>query len=156
MAAAGNRCPIKPSQDDGGGDECLGGTTTTCPVPRGGVLYPAAYSWVTAVGATDAANHVTAYSLSGPELDLVAPGGDPASGPILSTDAGGGYGWGCGTSQAAAHVTGAVALLLQLRPQLSVGEVRSLLQATAVDLHYAEQQQGAGLINAPSLLQALP
>jgi hypothetical protein len=35
--------------------------------------------------------------------------------------------------------------------------VRSLLQATAVDLPDAdEQQQGAGLINAPSLLHALP
>jgi subtilisin len=157
VAAAGNRCPITPKQDDGGGDECLGGTSTTCPVPRSGVLYPAAYPWVIAVGATDTSTHVTAYSLAGPEMDLVAPGGDPASLPILSTHVGSGYGWGSGTSQAAAHVTGALALALQLRPQLTVAQVQNLLQDTAIELPgYSPMQQGAGLLDVPGLLQALP
>jgi serine protease len=121
------------------------------------VLYPAAYPWVIAVGATDTSTHVTAYSLAGSALDLVAPGGDPASLPILSTHVGSGYGWGSGTSQAAAHVTGALALALQLRPQLTVAQAQSLLQDTAIELlDYSPMQQGAGLLNVPGLLQALP
>ena len=39
-----------------------------------------------------------------------------------------------GTSPAAAHVSGAAALLIQLRPELSPAAVRQLLQETARDL----------------------
>jgi hypothetical protein len=39
-----------------------------------------------------------------------------------------------GTSPAAAHVSGAAALLLQMRPGLSPAELRRLLQETARDL----------------------
>jgi serine protease AprX len=68
-----------------------------------------------------------------------------------------GYGWGSGTSQAAAHVTGALALALQLRPQLTVAQVQNLLQDTAIELPgYSPMQQGAGLLDVPGLLQALP
>jgi subtilisin len=60
---------------------------------------------------------VTDYSRSGPEVVVAAPGGSTKSQRILSTTKGGGYGWGSGTSQAAAHVTGAMALVLQIKPQ---------------------------------------
>jgi subtilisin family serine protease len=98
------------------------------------------------VGATDLYNQVTNYSRSGPEVDVVAPGGAGSSGKIISTIPGGGYGVGSGTSQSAAHVTGAVAAVLQLAPGLSVEEIMDLLRTTAVDLGYSPKLQGAGLI----------
>jgi subtilisin family serine protease len=86
---------------------------------------------------------------------VAAPGGSKATGiRILSTTTGG-YGEGSGTSQAAAPVTGAVALALQLQPGLSFEEVLSVLQTTAVNLRCPQTQQGAGRINAKKLVQVL-
>jgi subtilisin family serine protease len=84
-------------------------------------------------------------------VDVWAPGGSKATGiRILSTTkgncAGGCYGYGSGTSQAAAHATGAVALALQLDPGLSLPQVRKILQDTS---------EGAGRINVRKLVQAL-
>jgi subtilisin family serine protease len=149
VASAGNQCAQDPSQDEGGGANCQG-PALTCDPSQTAVKYPAAYSWVLAVVATDVNDLVTAYSLSGSQVDVWAPGGSKATGMrILSTNKGNGYGWGSGTSQAAAHVTGAVALALQKKPQQSFTEVRSLLQTTATP-------QGVGLINVYNMLQALP
>jgi subtilisin family serine protease len=87
---------------------------------------------------------------------VAAPGGSKATGiQILSTNTGG-YGCGSGTSQAAAHVTGAVGLALQKQPGLSFAQVSNLLKTTAVDLRYLPVQQGVGLINVYNMVQALP
>jgi subtilisin len=156
VASAGNACATGTKQEDGGGDSC--GPATTCTAPRTGVMFPAAYSWVIAVAATDANNNILGYSLAGPEVDVCAPGGasGPVSGKILSTNTGGGYGVGYGTSQAAAHVTGAVALALQKKPAQSFNNMRSILQTTATVLPgYTQQQQGAGLIDAKKMIQQL-
>lgn len=57
---------------------------------------------------------------------LSAPGHD-----ILSTEPGGGYDFSSGSSMAAAHVSGIVALLLSLDPRLSAEAVRRLLLASS-------------------------
>jgi subtilisin family serine protease len=118
------------------------------------------------VGATDFHSQITDYSLPG-SLDVVAPGGAPDNGQILSTNTGGGYGRGHGTSQAAAHAAGAVALLEQRAselkmPPLSFEEVRRILQTTATPLVdpstgelYPKNRQGAGLINVYDMVQEL-
>jgi hypothetical protein len=55
---------------------------------------------------------------------------------------------GSGSSQAAAITSGAVATLLQQRPQLTPDQVKALLKQTAVRLPNADSvAQGAGLIN---------
>jgi len=155
VASAGNRCGADTRQDDGGGAFC--GPAPTCTSPLTTVKYPAAYPWVIAVAAIDIANAGTDYSISGAAVDVAAPGGAQASGQILSTNKGGGYGVGYGTSQAAAHVTGAVALALQKQWKQSFEQVRSLLQTTATVLPgFTQQQQGAGLIDAEKKLEALP
>jgi subtilisin family serine protease len=154
VASAGNRCAASTKQEEGGGAFC--GPAATCTAPLTGVMYPAAYSWVIAVAATDSNNNIPDYSLAGPALDVVAPGGAGAQarGQVLSTNKGGGYGVGYGTSQAAAHVTGAVALALQQQPGQSFNDVRSLLQTTATVLPgYSQQQQGAGRIDAKKMIQ---
>jgi subtilisin len=143
--------------DDSGGDDSgrkIGCDTSLDPL-QGGVNYPARYPWVLAVGATDFYNQVTNYSRSGPEVDVVAPGGTGASGKILSTIPGGGYGLGSGTSQAAAHVTGAVAAVLQVLPGFSIEEIMHLLQMTATDVGYSPKLQGAGLIAVDKMINNL-
>jgi subtilisin family serine protease len=142
VASTGNRCAPSSGQDEGGGD-CQAGALLNCDPAQTAVKYPAAYPEVMAVAATDIDGEITAYSLVEPQWDVAAPGGSKATGRILSTTIGG-YGEGSGTSQAAAHVTGAIALALQLDPGLSFEEVRLCLQATA---------EGPGRINVRKLVQ---
>ena len=164
VASAGNHCAQSPDQDEGGGGDCLGGPALVCDPAQTAVKYPAAYPEVMAVVATDFYDDITAYSLAGPQVAVAAPGGSKATGMrILSTHTGGGYGWGSGTSQAAAHVTGAIALALQKQPGLSFVQVKNFLQTTATKLTdpstglpYPSTQQGAGLVNVYDMVQALP
>jgi serine protease AprX len=62
---------------------------------------------------------------------------------------------GSGTSQAAAFVSGAAALLLQQRPELSPDQVKALLTSTADPIEGADPRlQGAGLIDLQKAVQA--
>jgi subtilisin family serine protease len=156
VAAAGNRCASGPP-DEGGGDD--GGT---CDPSQYDVAYPAAYPGVIAVGAIDYYNRVTAYSRSGSTLDMVAPGGSQATGiRILSTYPDDGYGYGSGTSQATAHVTGICALVLQMEPHLPFDAVLNYLKThNSLDdpstyEPYPPERQGDGLVNAEETVDAL-
>lgn len=161
VASAGNKCTGSGATDSGGDDsggDDSGGDSSCAPnldPLQGGVKYPARYPEVIAVGATDVNNQVTSYSRTGPQVDLVAPGGSSVSGKVLSTIHGSSYAYGSGTSQATAHVTGAIAVVLQLMPDLSVAQVLALLQTTATDLGYTPEQQGVGLVDVQGMVQTL-
>jgi subtilisin len=161
IASAGNRCtgPLEEGGDEEGGDSEGGaaeeGGDSGCEFNSTQVKYPAAYRRVVAVVATDTNNKLTAYNRTGPEVDLSAPGGAKESGEILSITLNGGYGLGKGTSQAAAHVTGGVAVALQLAPWLTVKQVIDLLKGTAKNLGYSESQQGAGLLAVDVMVRSL-
>ena len=94
--------------------------------PSGRPSYPAAFKGVIAVTAVDAAAHLYSKDTEGPYVSLAAPGVD-----ILSTGPGGRTQAFTGTSAATAFVSGATALLLQQRPNLSLSDLRNLLQQTA-------------------------
>ena len=91
--------------------------------------YPAAYTDVIAVGATDEQDVRAAFSSYGAWLDLVAPGVD-----ILTTNLGGGYADSSGTSPAAPFVSAAAALVLAINPALQPHQVASVLALTDDDL----------------------
>jgi subtilisin family serine protease len=163
VASAGNKCKVSTANDSGGddsgGDDSGGDNTTTCDLSQdplqGGVKYPARYPEAIAVAATDINDHIATYTRTGPEVSLVAPGGSSVTGKILSTITAGQYAYGSGASQATAHVTGALGMILQLTPGLSSAQVLTLLQTTAVDLGVPATQQGAGLVNALGMVNAL-
>ena len=93
------------------------------------VDYPARYSSVIAVGATDENDKKASFSSTGEAVELAAPGVN-----IVSTFLGGGLATGSGTSMACPHVSGAAALVWAGEPTLSVAEVRQRLIDTADDL----------------------
>jgi minor extracellular protease Epr len=135
VASAGNACCAGGVCDGGGGEDC--GPGKDCTSSGTSMTAPATYSEVLAVGATNSAGLIPIYSLySGKGPDVLAPGGEPLSGgpdngQILSTN-NVGYGLGNGTSQAAAHVTGAIALALSLNPELAPKAVKKLVTQNAV------------------------
>ncbi len=94
------------------------------------VRYPAAYPEVVAVAATTRWEERAPYSNGGPEMELSAPGGE-INDPIFSASLNGAYAMLYGTSIAAAHVSGAAALLRSYAPQWSAAAVRDALRNTA-------------------------
>lgn len=87
--------------------------------------YPAAYPLpnIIAVAATDSNDLLADFSNYGASsVDLAAPGVD-----IYSTLPDQDYGLNSGTSMAAPHVTGAVALLKSYAPGLSTAQIKSVL-----------------------------
>ncbi len=109
------------------------------------VFYPANYSSVIAVGATDQNNNIAAFSNRGTKIELVAPGVD-----IESTYPGNGYRVLSGTSMAAPHVTGVAALLWSIDPKLTNLQVREKLRQSTTDLGLPglDMVYGYGLVNA--------
>lgn len=110
----------------------------------GAVEYPAAYSSVIAVAATDARNVRASFSNFGPQIALAAPGVE-----IYSTYKGGSYATMSGTSMACPHVSGAAALAWA-SGLTSATAVRERLITTATDLGSAgfDAGYGYGLVDA--------
>jgi len=113
--------------------------------PRSKPLYPAADPNVIAVTATDAVDKLFPAAVRGPHIAVAAPGVELWL-PGLS----GTYQETSGTSFAAAEVSGTVALLLELKPDLGHDQVRRVLMTTARDLgpRGLDPQFGAGLVDA--------
>ncbi|WP_416292525.1 S8 family serine peptidase [Paenibacillus illinoisensis] len=105
------------------------------------IKYPAKYPEVVAVGAVDYSYHRADFSSTGSELDLVAPGFG-----IISTTMDGAYGVSSGTSNAAAHVTGAASLLWSHNPSWTGEEVIQRIYETATPLEETHET-GRGLVN---------
>ena len=96
------------------------------------VMYPAAYPEVLAISAMDAFGDVAEFSNTGPEVDLYAPGTNVLSAYLYEISR---YGIFNGTSSAASHTSGVVALMLGLdRDQTLTPElIREILIYTSDD-----------------------
>ncbi|RJS86236.1 hypothetical protein CW713_00515 [Methanophagales archaeon] len=98
-----------------------------------GVLYPAAFDTVIAVGALENETNRVRWSNWGPELELVAPGVDIMSTVPTFVNTTGYESWS-GTSMATPHVAGVAALVWSNCPAFTNQEVREHLDYTADDL----------------------
>jgi subtilisin family serine protease len=105
-------------------------------------LYPAADPTVIAVTATDASDKPFAMAVRGAHVALAAPGVD-----ILVPSPGGVYQLTTGTSVAAAHVSGAVALMLEKRPDLTPEDVRAILVGSATPVAGLRAGDKVGLVD---------
>jgi subtilisin len=108
------------------------------------VDYPAAYSSVIAVAATDSTNNRASFSSTGPAIELAAPGVS-----IYSTYQDN-YSYLSGTSMACPHVVGSAALTWAVNPFFTNGNIRDRLAQTATDLGTPGRDNlyGYGLVNA--------
>jgi hypothetical protein len=121
--------------------------------PKSPPLYPAADPNVIAVTATDEDDKLFHAANRGRHIAVAAPGVD-----LLLPALGSGYQVTSGTSFAAAEVSGAVALLLERKPDLDPEAVRRILMATAHDLgpKGVDPDFGAGLVDPYRAMLALP
>jgi subtilisin family serine protease len=115
-------------------------------------LYPAADPNVIAVTATDANDKLFGASNRGDHIAVAAPGVD-----ILLPAPEANYQMSTGTSFAAAHISGVVALLLERKPALTQDNVRAILVSTAKDLgpKGRDRDFGAGLADAYNAVEAV-
>lgn len=133
--------------------------------------FPAAYDGVVSVTASDINDQPTDYANFGATIDVVAPGGDRTTDldgdgiedGILSVSTGaGGQGAGyevlSGTSMAAPHVSGVIALMKAVHPGLTPDDVDVLLKggrmSTPLMVPGRESDYGAGFISAIASVRA--
>ncbi len=115
------------------------------------LLYPASFDNSISVGAVDELYTVADYSNYNDQVDISAPGTD-----IITTSIDGGYVQGSGTSFAAPHVTGIIALYLSVYPDASVEEIKTKLFISSLDLgeESLDPYYGFGLINADNFINS--
>ncbi len=138
-------------------------------------FFPASYDGVISVSAVDGQRRLAPYSNTGPDIDVSAPGGDSSidfngdgyPDGVLSTDGSISdngidyvYTFLSGTSMAAPHVAGVVALMKSVNPELTPSDIDALLASGALtdDLGTPGRDDlfGHGIINAQrSVLAAL-
>jgi len=99
--------------------------------------------YILTVGATDANDVITAWTNTGNNIDLTAPG------TVFSTFSGGTYNSASGTSVSSPVVAGAAALVLSANPSLTGSQVQNILKQSADDLGVAgwDTNYGAGRVN---------
>jgi subtilisin family serine protease len=124
----------------------------------GPISSPGCARKVICVGASDDYDNVADFSSRGPvnlgggdyliKPDIVAPGVN-----IISANKFGDYTSRTGTSMATPHVAGAVALILQENPDLTPGEVKTILKENVVDLGVDENISGSGRINVSASIK---
>lgn len=127
----------------------------------GRMLLPGSYPVNLAVAATDPADNVADFSSSGRvdwlgwafyKPDISAPGTN-----IPSALPGNRTGWISGTSMAAPHVTGVLALSIQLNPRVSMRDREKLLMDASQDIGSPgrSQRSGEGRLNALKTLELM-
>jgi serine protease len=117
--------------------------------------FPCNQDNVICVGSVGFDGKRSSFSNYGARVDVMATGGqmnqdlngDGHPDGVLSTTKDG-YEYHNGTSMAAPHVAGIVALMLSVNPDLARAQVESILKSTAVGTSQCAEGCGTGLVNA--------
>lgn len=112
---------------------------------------PSAYTGAINVGASAGDDMKADFSNLGPQVDLYAPGDNGLTTYSTTND---GYGLFNGTSMAAPVVSGAAALLLEVKPDLTPYQIKKLLVSTG-DPMKDPRTQGFNRVNVKAALEAL-
>lgn len=116
----------------------------------GNIDYPARYNSTIAVGATNQHSKIAAFTNRSGLIDIYAPGDR-----VVSAWLRGRHREMSGTSMATSHVTGAIALLLALKPGLSPGQIKSIIKKSAKPLRNSKAPQTAGELNIARMIQMI-
>ncbi|SHF76377.1 carboxypeptidase regulatory-like domain-containing protein [Ornithinibacillus halophilus] len=121
---------------------------------------PASFPESFAIGATDRFDQIASFSSRGPvywpdengdSVYYLKPNVSAPGQQVYSAVPNGGYGTKSGTSMASPHVAGAIALLLQSQPDLTIDEIRELLEDTVrTEEHMGtlpNDQYGEGIVD---------
>ena len=117
------------------------------------IQFPGAERGVITVGAVDSASRHAAFSTTGWDVAVAAPG---VNLPCDAADSDDEYMLGDGTSQATAYVAGIVALIVSENRSLSPAQVRDILEQTARNKPAGgrNDQYGFGIVNPVAALKA--
>ncbi len=102
------------------------------------------------VGSTTSSDNRSGFSNFGPALDLVAPGSS-----VRSTQRGGWYGNGSGTSYASPIAAGVGAMIYSVNPSFSADDVQAILYSSVDDLGAAGRDNffGRGRVNTRNAIE---
>ncbi|WP_239618182.1 S8 family peptidase [Cohnella mopanensis] len=115
----------------------------------GEIDYPARYHSSIAVGATNQQSRIAKFTNRSNLIDIYAPGERIASAWLR-----GKHREMSGTSMATSHVTGAIALLLALKPGLTPGQIKSIIKQSAKPLRNSKTPRMAGELNVVRMIKA--
>lgn len=113
-----------------------------------GIDYPARYDHTIAVGATNKQGRVAAFTNRSSAIDIYAPGDK-----IVSAWLGGKYREMSGTSMATSHVTGAIALLLAHKPNLTVAQMKEIVKRSPLPKKNAKAPRTTGELDVLRMLR---
>ncbi len=120
------------------------------------IQYPAAYPGVLGVGSMSVST-LSAFSTSGPHVDVVAPGeGVPTTCLPNNSPYGERYFYFSGTSAASPYVAGVASLMVSMQPGLSPVQVADIIATSSTDFGDLgwDKQYGWGRINASGAVAA--
>ncbi|MCC3374981.1 S8 family peptidase [Cohnella sp. REN36] len=115
---------------------------------RGEIDFPARFANTVSVGALNRQGRIAKFTNRSAMVDIYAPGEQIESAwlrgrrRIMS-----------GTSMATSHVTGAIALLLAEKPELTPGEIKDILKASSRPLQRTTAPRGARELDVMRMLQ---
>jgi subtilisin len=115
---------------------------------KGTIDYPARFPQTISVGATTKNKKIASFSNAGKRIDILAPGHN-----ILSTWLDGKYHELSGTSMATSHISGVIALMLALRPRMSIKAIKETLKRNAAALP-SSNSASPGEVNALKTVRA--
>ena len=117
-------------------------------------------AWIAVVNVNPDGDVISVTCGSAAAFCLAAPGGDREGGPadkINSTVPGGGFGVESGTSMAAPHVSGAVALASEIFPAATPAQLSQLILQTATDVgtRGIDPVYGWGILNVGNIVDTI-